>query len=192
MFLGLSVLAVASVTILGALGAPALAGTAAVSLSVSGVAVPENGQVPVGATVGVKVSGFAPGATVSLQFGDKALSTSVVTDARGVGTASYRVPTVPTNAYLVTATSDQTVATFVVVVNNPATRTPASTRPTKSASTSSSKSPTELSKTGSLSPPVSASGAVLIALGLLLVRAAAPQLYGRHERFAGGAHSRMT
>lgn len=201
------------------LSAPASAAGGSVWLTrANGANVPENGVVKTGESITVHVKGFAPNATVLLQFAAVQLPSGVDTDASGAGSIAYTVPALRSDAYVVTASSDSDVATFVVTLVNPKNPKPTATpKPTPSpskstgtgstgssgssgshgssgssgsGSTSGGSSSGTLAKTGSTQPAYWAMALALLVVGAGLVKVAAPVLLGRHER-VGGAHVRV-
>ncbi len=179
----------------------ASAASAAISVTrASGAALPENGAAKVGETVHVTVSGFGANATVLYQFGPDALPTTTTTNAGGDGNATLVVPKLKSDVYVLTATSDTDIATFVVSVINPSTTptaTPAATRAaTATRSTTSTtvhrsaSTPKSLAHTGGPQTlGLSLAAGALLAFGAAFVLVGAPVIRGRHERIRA-AHSR--
>ena len=185
-----------SVAGLATLATTASAASAKVWLTTTpGATVPENSTVKVGQALTIHVSGFAGEATVLYQFGPAPLPTTTTTDASGAGTAAFSVPKVAADAYVLTATSDQASATFVVTVAGPTTSTSspapqASNSSSSGRTTSSTTRPAKLAHTGGPATlGLSLAGAVVLAFGVALLRLGAPVFMGRHERIAG-AHLR--
>ena len=200
--------AVLAVLSAGAFVSASTASAASAAITVtraSGAALPENGAVKVGETLHVTVSGFGANATVLYQFGPDALPTTTVTNAGGDGNATFVVPKLKSDVYVLTATSDTDIATFVVSVVNPATvttptvtPTPTATRTTAAHRTttsttshqSSTKAPTRLAHTGGPQTlGLSLAAAALVAFGAAFVLVGAPVIRGRHERIRA-AHAR--
>ncbi len=192
-----------SVLGVGIFAASASADSARVWLTTSsGATVAENSQLTVRQHVIIHVSGFAPNSTVLFQFGDAAVPGEVTADDAGSATAPFTVRTLRSDAYVLTATSDTAVATFVVTVYNPATRKPAVTAPaatppkhtthrtTTHTSSTTTHVPKTLAHTGTPSLGISVAAAGLLLLGFAFLRLGAPVFMGRHERLSNpGRHA---
>ncbi len=183
-----------------------------IQLTKGGSPVAESSQVSVKTSLGVRVSGFGAGSTVLFQLGPDALPLQVTTDSEGAGSGTFTVPTLPSDVYLLTATSDSADATFALYVYNPATKVPSNppvaggtttgttgkgttgkgstSKGTTHSSKGSSHASTDktLAHTGSLPVPAALGALVLVVLGGLLVRAGAIPVLGRHQRVPG-AHA---
>ena len=183
-----SSLAVAFATF--ALVPAAYGATPIITVLKASTSVPENGTVTVGEKLTVKVSGFAGGATVVLQFGTAPIGGSITTDVHGTGQTAVVVPSVPSDAYLLTASDGRDVATFAVSVANPSAPAAAGAASSSAKPTTSSPTSPQLAKSGgSSTPSMWGWAAALILLGGVLIRIAAPALFGRHQRI-GGSHLR--
>jgi hypothetical protein len=175
-----------------AFASSAAADSAAVWLTkTSGAAVPENSQVSVGQHLTIHVSGFNADAAVLYQFGSDPLPATSTANSNGAATAAFTVPKLKSDVYVITATSDQASATFVVTVLDPATAAPAP-RPaaTHVGATahhaSSAAHPASLAHTGAPATlGLTLAGAALLAFGTVFIKLGAPVFLGRHERIAG-------
>jgi hypothetical protein len=187
----------------GAFASSASAASASISVTrASGAALAENGAVRVGDSVHVTVSGFGANATVLYQFGPDALPTTTTTNAGGDGNATFVVPKLKSDVYVLTATSDTGIATFVVSVVNQATATTPAATPTATRTATATRTSTSTAHQRSATTPkslahtggpqtlgLSLGAGALLAFGAAFLLVGAPVIRGRHERIRA-AHAR--